>query len=591
MIAERDKGWKGITAVPALGFLYYYLPYYLSFMGVVCVIFFLWKPSQRVRVGKKTGGGVNKETSDDVRVRWGSPAGREEASDVHYPKDVPALLSLIEDAKKRNTTITVRGAGYSLGLQCVPPNRTGIIVDMTGFNHIVISADQRQVTVGAGAIWRDVIRALNEKGLAPIALQGFKDFSVGGSISVCAHGWEMNDTVASTIVAMKMVTMRGEEILVDREKNNPELFPFIPGSYGLIAIIVEATLKIRPNELLHCIRERVSFTELLQALPRMMKESSKLCYRTSVGGAILPEGVLEHYTVCDKKGRVSRLSEQSVMMQIGQGRALSIMSRSSRMRDFVLWSLRLLGQKAEENIETNMILWDSLFSLTKLHDREATWLQEFFIPITAANGKSCALKIADFQRFAIFVSALSSKAEHNISVLNVTIRFVKGDSTSKLSPAPTDSLSLVVCFVQKLSEDMIKNTQRWAERLINEALKYGGRPYMPYMCVPMKDFVAAYGPQAVLDMIEKKKEYDPDGILSSGFIHRYLGEAARNYARSAREAQRRPLVQGIPQRRSHSSPGSSPFLVPCPPPVIAIKHSSSGELDELERSITSTLSH
>jgi FAD/FMN-containing dehydrogenase len=43
--------------------------------------------------------------------------------------------------------------------------------------------------VSAGARWRDVIRALNPMGFSPAVTQSNHDFSVGGTLSVNAHGW------------------------------------------------------------------------------------------------------------------------------------------------------------------------------------------------------------------------------------------------------------------------------------------------------------------------------------------------------------------------------------------------------------------
>lgn len=64
----------------------------------------------------------------------------------------------------------------------------GIVIDMQFINQISFDTCSNNVTVGAGALWSDVIFTLNHYGKAPRTLQSYCTFSVGGSLSVNAHG-------------------------------------------------------------------------------------------------------------------------------------------------------------------------------------------------------------------------------------------------------------------------------------------------------------------------------------------------------------------------------------------------------------------
>jgi FAD/FMN-containing dehydrogenase len=49
--------------------------------------------------------------------------------------------------------------------------------------------EKRIYRVSAGARWRDVIRVLDPIGFSPVVTQSNHDFSIGGTLSVNAHGW------------------------------------------------------------------------------------------------------------------------------------------------------------------------------------------------------------------------------------------------------------------------------------------------------------------------------------------------------------------------------------------------------------------
>lgn len=75
-----------------------------------------------------------------------------------------------------------------MGGQAFSPN--GLVLDMTGFNAITVNAAARTVTVQAGATWHQIQERLHPV-LAIKAIQSTDIFTVGGSISVNAHGYPL----------------------------------------------------------------------------------------------------------------------------------------------------------------------------------------------------------------------------------------------------------------------------------------------------------------------------------------------------------------------------------------------------------------
>lgn len=71
-------------------------------------------------------------------------------------------------------------------------------------------------------------------------------FSVGGSVSVNAHGIISDKTLADSVRSLEIVN--GDMIIIRCDRSiNKELFSLILGGYGLFGIITTVTIKIIPN--------------------------------------------------------------------------------------------------------------------------------------------------------------------------------------------------------------------------------------------------------------------------------------------------------------------------------------------------------
>ena len=74
-------------------------------------------------------------------------------------------------------------------------------------------------------------------------MQSDNIFTVGGSISVNVHGWQVSSPpIASTVIEMTVITPDGilKKISKDSE---PQLFTAIIGGYGMFAIIMDVELE------------------------------------------------------------------------------------------------------------------------------------------------------------------------------------------------------------------------------------------------------------------------------------------------------------------------------------------------------------
>jgi hypothetical protein len=104
--------------------------------------------------------------------------------EVHSIDDIARTLSFARDNK---LSITTAGVRHSMGGQAF--RKGGIVLDMRGFNRIVLNENARTVTVQPGATWHAIQNVLHPR-FAVRAMQSTDIFTVGGSISVNAHGMD-----------------------------------------------------------------------------------------------------------------------------------------------------------------------------------------------------------------------------------------------------------------------------------------------------------------------------------------------------------------------------------------------------------------
>src|SRR6202790_51343 len=104
--------------------------------------------------------------------------------EVHSVDDIAKTLAFARDNK---LSVTTAGVRHSMGGQAF--RKGGIVLDMRGFNKIVLNESARSVTVQPGATWHEIQNVLHPR-FAVRAMQSTDIFSVGGSISFNAHGMD-----------------------------------------------------------------------------------------------------------------------------------------------------------------------------------------------------------------------------------------------------------------------------------------------------------------------------------------------------------------------------------------------------------------
>jgi hypothetical protein len=95
------------------------------------------------------------------------------------------VRNALQFARESRVKVSIAGVRHSMGGHAFA--RNAIVLDMTRFNRMSLDAEQRVLTVQAGATWHDIQTYLHPR-FAVKAMQSTDIFTVGGSISVNAHG-------------------------------------------------------------------------------------------------------------------------------------------------------------------------------------------------------------------------------------------------------------------------------------------------------------------------------------------------------------------------------------------------------------------
>ena len=146
-------------------------------------------------------------------------------------------------------------------------SRGGVMLDMTSFNRLSVDTERKLITVESGATWHDIQNMLHPR-FAVKAMQSTDIFTVGGSISVNAHGMDhQSGSVGGSIRAMRVMLADGSVVQVSRTENE-RLFHHVVGGYGLFGVILDVDLEIVDNVVYQSERRVIPYREFPDLLEK-----------------------------------------------------------------------------------------------------------------------------------------------------------------------------------------------------------------------------------------------------------------------------------------------------------------------------------
>lgn len=429
---------------------------------------------------------------------------------LHTPNTIAELQSLVQEVKNEGKKICLVGAGKSQGGQTVCPN--DYRVSLQNLNHIIsLDVPGKTVTIQAGMTWKELQGHIAPHKLAVKAMQSYNDFSIGGSLSVNVHGQDLSTgQIINTVESLTIITSNAQLVTASHYKNR-ELFDLIIGGYGLMGIIVEATLRLTDDILLERNFAIINATDLAYYFLENIKNNNNIEFysaRFSVGAFnFMKKALVVTYnkTTAQKASAPAGYETSKTI----QSKSLAYMGRWRILKEgrFLVEKLYL---QQREIISRNAFMSRSITELAHDSDSDRYILQEYFIPYDQLSSFICK-----FRR---------SVETDDINVLNVTARHVYQDTESVLSFAPKSDMCALVLYIHvPKTEESYAHVSHWTQRVIAEVLRCKGTYYLPYqLLATQQQFEEAY--PRWKEFCHAKNMLDPQGIFTNQLYEKYKAQ-------------------------------------------------------------------
>ena len=435
---------------------------------------------------------------------------------VRNEADVAAALAY---ARARGLPVSPAGVRHSMGGQAF--QRGGVMLDMRRMSAIRLDAARRTVTVGAGATWHDIQNALHPH-FSVKAMQSTDIFTVGGSISVNAHGMDHRaGALMGSIRSLRIMLADGRVVIASPEVQ-PDLFAHAVGGYGLFGVILSAELEVVPNDIYASERALIRHDQFPATFARLAADPEiALTYThlSTAPGSLLEEALVYSYRrVPDQSGERPPLGEVSATRSrrlfvnlAKRGRWLSALkwwaekNLEHRFETCTITRAQAMGDGEACLVSRNDPMHDSVPYLRNNLRDETDILHEYFVPRA---------------RIVPFIDALRTAfREEEVNLVNASIRAVDAEH-NVLSYAPAPAFSVVLYINQSTDAEGTERMRRLTSRLIDLTHRFGGRFFLPYQLHYTPEQLERSYPN-IRDFFAAKRRWDPDERFSNSWYARY----------------------------------------------------------------------
>ena len=445
---------------------------------------------------------------NDVSLLSSTPVAR-----VVYPE----TISDVQRVVKESSIVCVRGTAHSMGGHTLWPHAT--CIDTARMTSVQVR--RNDVVVGPGVSWHALLFALDAKGRTVTCMQSYADFSVGGSVSVNAHG-PTTDVLVNSVKAFVIVLADGRRVTCSRSAHR-DLFESAIGGYGLLGIIVSITLSTRPNTLLRqkSFADALPLSKLL-AWYDAQRRDRKVCMYTvraaTTGKNAFSEAVAiawEDTSVAAELG-THPLRHAGAIQQV-----MNTLQRATLSTSIGVWiAKKVMTTRGERDIDSAANT-DLRMSMNQMRYQLCEYVTPHahsphtFLLFESFLARSTMLRfLADVRRT---LAGVASDAFGPIFLLSMYIRFVEPDTTTRLAYAPDERVSFVFYF--KVARDHASEYDSVCRHLVGATLRHGGCFYLPYrVCFTCEQLRSAY--PHVSTFMHTKRRYDPRGKFASWFAKR-----------------------------------------------------------------------
>jgi FAD/FMN-containing dehydrogenase/uncharacterized membrane protein YhaH (DUF805 family) len=409
------------------------------------------------------------------------------------PTSVEEICEII---KNTDGAISVGGGRFSMGGQTASPH--SVHIDMRGMNKVLeFSAENKLIKVQTGIRWCDIQQYIDEHDLSIKIMQTYANFTVGGALSVNAHGRYMGmGPVVLSVRSIDVVLADGSLVHATRIENQEIFFGAI-GGYNGIGIIVQAELELADNLAIKRIDKKMKVEEYKDYFFKTIRDNPQVVFHN---GDIYPP----------KYKRLRAVSWIETNEKPTVKTRLMPLKESYPLERYFLWAFteRPLGKPYRE-----FVIDPLLFRGKKIHWRnyEAGYDVAELEPKSRINSTYVLLEyFVPVNRFEEFEQAMAEIfIRFNVNVLNVSMRHAKADPGTYLAWAREEVFAFVVYYKQRTDAASKHAVAVWTRELADAVAAVNGAYYLPYQVHPTAvQFHKAYpNAQKLFDL---KARLDPD---------------------------------------------------------------------------------
>lgn len=404
------------------------------------------------------------------------------------------LEQIVEAVRAHPGPIAIGGGRYSMGGQTA--TEQALQLDMRRFNRVLeFSAERREIRVQAGITWREVLEYIDPHDLSPQIMQSYANFTVGGALSVNAHGRYVGQGPLVLGVRSLRLVLADGQVVDASPTHNSELFHGAIGGYGGLGVIVEATLPLVENSKLVRQTQVMPLSDYVQFFASQVLDNPDMVMHNGIlytddYDSVRAVSYLRTDAPLTVTERLVPLDRDYKAMRAALAVAGS--NGSAKVRESLVDPLLLKRPQVQwRNHEASL----DVRELQPISGPGYSYvLQEYFVPQ------------AQLEHFVAGMGDVLKK--HKVKVANISIRHAKADPGTLLAWAREDTFALVIYYRQGVSPGERAAVANWTRQLIDLAIAHQGSYYLPYQIhASRKQFLAAY-PRAEA-FFELKKRVDP----------------------------------------------------------------------------------
>lgn len=424
---------------------------------------------------------------------------------VFRPRSIEEIQTLLRDEPG---PVSIGGGRYSMGGQTACPGC--VQIDMRGLDKVLeLDAKKKRVRVQAGITWHKLQDAIDPQGLAVTIMQTYRNFTVGGALSVNAHGRYVGEgPVVRSVEEIELVLADGSLVRASPTENS-ELFYGAIGGYGGIGVIATATLRLSENVRIQRHSQRMDLSDYGSYFQKNVRNDKAAIFHNA--DLYAPD-----YDTVNAQTWAATKEPLTIEDRFTHSEAPDALGRA-----LLYWVTELpLGHFIRRNVydrwvfRDEPVVWrnhEASYDVVELEPpsrKDETYvLQEYFVPV---------------KQLTAFVPKLRKVLnDYDVKVVNVSIRHALPDPGTLLAWAPEEVFSFVLYYKQGTSAEARAHVGKWTRAAIDAVLSVGGRYYLPYQPhATRKQLEAAY-PRFV-DYLALKRRVDPTLRFRNTLLDTYL---------------------------------------------------------------------